>query len=148
MAVALVAGCGPKQQPDRLRPDELSTRNGPVFVTRHDGATCSTIYAIDGDGQGWYEEDCPAPVVLRRSNQAAPSDRSQLEADFKLLPNPDPCTAASSKDSNGNVVTLSRRDVLGETIWIGCTAPDPSGIPRISEPYARADALLAKMAKP
>ena len=147
-AVVISIGCTAKQPADRLRLDELSTRNGTVYASRHDGDTCSTIYAVDGDGQGWYEQDCPAPNVLRKSKQVAYADLEKLKALYAAMPTPDPCAAATSKDSSGNVTTLSRRDVLGETSWIACTARDAVGIPRISDPYKSADAFLVSVTKP
>jgi len=147
-AIAMVLGCASKQPADRLRLDELSTRDGPVLSSRHDSDSCATIYAVDGSGQGWYEQDCPGPVVLRKSKQVAYADLEKLKTLYNGLPTPDPCTAATSKDTYGYVTTLARRDVSGQSTWIACTAKDTAGIPRMSEPYKSADAFLVSVTKP
>ena len=130
--------------PDHPYAMELSATHGAVYVSDHETSGCGEVFAVDGEGQGWYGKSCDRPLRVSRANRLAPADVTQLDAGFAALPQESKCTRETSQIDGRTSIGLTRRRLSGafgdERSWVACT--DGS---RAASPYQEADALIVRL---
>lgn len=118
---------------------ELKDRSVTLLLVERANTLCGQTFAIDHDGQAWFERGCENGVPkLKPTRSVAAAERDALAAAFATLDD-SACAEAPEPqfDSEGYLTTFTLKQTTGIRIVRGCVVTAADGR-KLLVPPARA----------